>query len=388
MRPAVFQARLKPTSAVSDSSTLYPYYTALDLATIPFHTGSGGWGAQRAVVAPTAPTTTSTSNATSLAALQTAVAVAGRWVTCTAGFTGGSLNTVAAGVRISVAPGVLIDGELIVNQATTNLQIDGTALTAGAGGQIRFLGIGGGVSDDVIIGGLSITGDDTDDAHALQVFNGVRKCAIVNNRINAGASGYIGTGSDIVFAGNSINTGAGPGAGSLEAWGIRESGDGPIIVFQNDIRCARTPGNPAYHRVRTAPNADTQLIWVADNTFVDLSESRIYWVNTYSGHQPPLARAAGSWFLNNRVYGTGSGLSIDTGSGGPGSTGSGDNNASAVYSRVNGNTIYGTGFSAASIDIEGTGATDTDKTGNTFNATAAAPAWGAAGDPTGLDWEP
>jgi hypothetical protein len=287
---------------------------------------------------------------------------------------------------------VLIDGQLIVNQATARLQIDGTALTAGAGGQIRFLGIGGGVSDDVIIGGLSITGDDTDDAHALQVFNGVRKCAIVNNRINAGASGYIGTGSDIVFAGNSISTGAGQGTGSFEAWGIRESGDGPVIVYQNDIRSARTPGNQSYHRFRTAPNVDTMYVWVCDNTFVDLAESRIYWVNGYSGHQPVTARAAGAWFLNNRVYTNGSGLSVDTGSGGPGADGSNGgsafNSASAVYSRVNGNTFYGTGLSSADIDIEGTGATDTDKTDNTFNATASAPAWGAAGDPTGLDWEP
>jgi hypothetical protein len=121
---------------------------------------------------------------------------------------------------------------------------------------------------------------------------------------------------------------------------------------------------------------------------VDFSESRFWWINTYSGIQPALTRAAYAGFLNNTLYGTGSGLSVQSGAGGPGASDSSTDSASAACARVNGNTLYGTGFTVNDIDIAGTGLADGDKTGNTFSATAAAPAWGAAGDPTALDWTP
>jgi hypothetical protein len=389
--PAGAGSRLnvKGTRVVAGGGTdLYsPWYPALDLNTLPFQQSTGGWGAAQPVSKPNLPVTTTSTSVTSLAALQTACNLSGRVITITAGFVGGSVSGTCNDTDVIVNSGVVITSGLLFN-ASTRFRIRGPTPGTFSGGHVHELAFGGGAWTDLSVDGISITGDDSDGQHALIIFNGANRVAITNNRFNCGAACYIGVCTHIVFAGNSMNSGAGPGNGSLEAWGIREGGAGPIVVVNNDIRSARTPGNPAYHRFRTAPPDNNQLSYVAGNTFVDLSESRIWWINTYSGHQPALTSAAGAWFLTNQVYTTGSGLSIQSGAGGNGSSSSSDDNVSASYVRVNGNTIYGTGLSVSDIDIAGTGLVDGDKTSNTFNSTAAAPAWGAAGDPTALDWTP
>jgi hypothetical protein len=386
--PADAANKLIKGSRTAPTTDFYsPWYASFDLNTLPFQTASGCWGTPQPVSKPALPVVTTSASVTSLAQLVTACNLSGRTITITSGFVGGQVTGTCNDSDVIVNPGVVVTSELLFN-ASDRFRIRGTTPGSFSGGQIHFLHFGGGTWNDLSIDGIAITGPDSSGGHALQIHNGANRVAITNNRMNCGASCYIGTTTHTVIAGNSINSGAGPGAGSREAWGIRDGGAGPLVAVANDIRSARAPGDPAYHRFRTAPPTDTQVSYVGGNTFVDFSESRFWWINTYSGIQPALTRAAYAGFLNNQVYGTGTGLSIQSGAGGPGASDSSTDSASAACARVNGNTLYGTGFTVNDIDIAGTGGSDLDKTGNTFNPTAAAPAWGAAGDPTSLDWTP
>lgn len=387
--PADAAGKLKAKGTrVSASTDFYtPSYPTFDLNTLPFQQASGGWGSAQPLSKANLPSVSGSSSVTSLAQLITACNLGGRTITITSGFVGGQVTGTCNDSDVVVNAGVIVTSQLLFN-ASTRFRIRGQTPGTFSGGQVHMLAFGGGAWTDITVDGISVTGDDADGSHAMIIYNGANRVAITNNRFNCGAACYIGTTTHLFIAGNSMNSGAGPGAGSLEAWGIRDGGAGPIVVVNNDIRSARTLGNPAYHRFRTAPPDNNQVSYVAGNTMVDFSESRFWWINTYSGHQPALTRAAGAWFLNNQLYGTGSGLSVQSGAGGAGATASGDDISSATYVRVNGNTIRGTGFSVNDIDIAGTGLVDGDKTGNNFSATSGAPAWGAAGDPTALDWTP
>lgn len=372
----------------------YPWFPALDLSEIPFHVGSGPWGAQTPVQAPTAPTVAIDVTVSSLAALTAACNLGNRRITINGSFAGGQVTGTATDCDIIVLPAVTISGSLLFN-TSQRFRIRGETVGALSGGTVRTLAFGGGAGwTDVIVDGLNLMGNaqENNGAQVIINYDGITRMAIVNNRMNGGGCGYLGVTRHLVIAGNSFNTGAQSGVGvgeRIEAWSIRDGGAGPIVVAYNDIRSARqTAGQQSYHRFRTAPPDNNQLSWVAHNVLLDFAESRIWWINTYSGSAA--GRAAGAWFVKNYVYTNNGGLSIQSGAGGPGSTGSGDNISSASYVRVTENTVYGP-FTNSDIDIDGTGLVDGDKTtpANTFLPFAAAPSWTAypgigAGDPTSI----
>lgn len=357
----------------------YTPFPSLDKNTLPFHTASSATWTQTPLQEPAAPVAATPVNVTSLAALTTQCNLGGRIITITAGFTGGNVSGTCNDTYVIVNPGVYVGGQLVFNNVN-RFRIGGTTPGFFSGGTVRYLSFGGGsAATDVLVDGLGLTGPIA--GYCLYFYDTQTRVAAVNNRCNSGSNGFGGDGRHYVIAGNSINTGLYDNGGTWtcggshtggndEAWGVRDGGFHPLVVYANDIRGVR------FHRVRSAPNDSADLIYLANNTFVDLCESRIWWVNSASSSHTGVA--GGAWFLTNQVYTNLCCLSIDTASGGP-------VGVSAAYVRVNGNAIRGP-YTVTDITINGTGLIDGDKTGNSFSGAVAAPAWGAAGDPTGLDW--
>lgn len=354
---------------------LYPFYTALDLNEIPFHTASGDYGAQLAIQAPTAPTITSTSNAADCTALLGAVEVVGRQVTVTADFAGCELGPEAIeDVEIIVPSGRLLNG-LTIGNSFTGTTIDRLRVTKQSGdtigGQIQSFWIIGadGALNDIIIDGIQISAD----SGCAYDGTSLNRYAFLRNRIRAAVCGYGYGGRHGVFAGNSVEHDANDTIDTGD-WGFRQgAGDlaeGPYIFFQNDIRGAH------YAKIRTHPvatPATPTYTWVAENTFESLGGGESRFVDlTGTSSTVGYPKLDAGWMLNNVLWtnNDAGGVQMDVGE--------------VDYVRVQGNTINGT-----TTGLNSTGASDGVVSGNTYNADPGTPpAWGAAGDPTGIDYTP
>jgi hypothetical protein len=357
------------TSIVPPVTTdLYPWYTALDLLTIPHHAGSGAWGAQLEIQAPAAPVTTRNVNAANASQLETEMATPGSRITLTGNIAAFGVSFDVTDVDIIVPNGIVVDSSTWSSGGTkTRLRIrkaDGDTI----GGQLCGMDFTGGTVRDLIIDGLQHSGNPGGDGSCFFFGADTERVAIVNNRAKSNKCVFGYGGRHMVFAGNSIQHDA-DNTATTGDWGFRhaDSADtyGPYVYFQNDIR----GGTFAPLRFHTCPvNTTPYYVWIAENNFSSL-EGIFVEMQSIVGHEayPPLD---GAWILNNTAYMPGAFRMNMTEAG--------------VYTRINGNTIYGHTSGLTAGD-----AVDADTSGNTYNAVnPGAPAWGAAGDPTGIDLTP
>jgi hypothetical protein len=398
--------RLVVGSRGAGGTAPYTWYSALDLNTVPWYTASGAWGSQYTITAPTAPTAPTAVTVTTCAGLVSAMEAGGRTITVENGTTidcssgSNAIGPTVTDVDVIIQPGAVLKNILLgesfgSNQITINrVRFRGTTVGQHSGGQLHNLDIVGtgnvnSLANDIILDGIDITGGNSTDVTATNAVNlqiwGSR-LAVVYCRVAAGGEFYIGGLGDSVFAGNSILTAlTNPETVEDESWAIRVTAraTGAHILYQNDIRAA-TPGRTnVFHRYRIHPGPEgAGHFWAADNTLVDRVEARIFWVNADADS------SAHGWLESfitdgNRIYAGGTAMSYYS--------------ESALYVLHQNNVIRATfAVSDTSLVVCATincsdetppGLSPTVvKTGNTYPTNTADPAWGAQGDPSGLNW--
>lgn len=373
------------------ASDPYEWYPTLDLADIPFHNGSGGWGAQRAIVAPTAPTVSSFVNVDE-AYVNALVGpdrtnynpTSGTRFTLTGNVTGDwTIGGTITDIEIVIPSGISITGRLTISGTVNRLRIRGSTVGSHSGGTISH-GInvnGSGASNlfDIIFDGIKLGSTDNAFEYNIVQSDVVTRWAIVNCQLKAARSTFIGEAVDCVWAGNSMLAGvysSGQVVGGVDGgaqWGLRHGGRGPIVLFDNDIRGRR------FHRFRAATESQPQagmLIWVGSNTIVAEQEGKFTQTGILSGSTHWL----GSWCVNNNLHGYG-GIAFDW--------------ERSIYGRITGNNCFhdtlDAGYLAgreSATESYFTGlsiSSDHDyATGNTFNGWSRPSSWGGAGDPSGI----
>jgi hypothetical protein len=362
----------------------FAWYPALDLATIPFHTGSGSWGEQRTVVPAAAPVVSGTVDVATVDELTAALSTGGLTIRLTADIIGGT-NEIRTAFDFDIHDCDLdLNGHLLSNvvfggyfDATSGSRIrfrSGTEAVHGDGSRLHYVQFFGEWSD-VIMDSIDITGPghvNGGDSSALGVAGTMTRLNIVNSRIAAGCNGYLGTASDLIVAGCSVMTGLFPDPPSNdEAWGFRVAVEstGYHIFFRNDIRGNR------YHRIRSHPIGSSNYGWIVENTFVDRNESRILWVNSAAGNSGvDGGDLSGWWTLRNRTWATGGVPSWEC--------------IDGQYVRVEDNEFHSDTFTSDGVFVVvEPPATDVVVRGNTYGPLDPDPPWGGPGDPSGLDWQ-
>lgn len=352
-----------------------PLYSALDMATIPFHVAAGAYGAQLPFQTATPPTPTSESNASTMAELGAALAIAGRRVTITANLSGGDTSslTTPTDVTIVVPNGILLNAINLGGFGTTDwtrvrfTKADGDTI----GGQIHNLNFTGDTADDLIFDGLQFSSNHAaNPAIYPALVTGTNRLAVINNRVHCANSGFGYGATHTLVANNSMRCDANE-TDDAGDWGFRNNAKGPYIYVDNDIRSNR------FSKIRFHPAAGTGLYYAycARNVCVDRTEgATIDCFDTLASE--PYDPIDGFWMLDNDLYVDGMlyGHRMTRNGGG----------ATCNYARVNNNRVRGdTG------GLTDGGAADGDDSGNTYDAAPGSdPAWSAVGDPTGIDWTP
>lgn len=368
-------------------SSLYTWYPSLDKNTIPFHAAAGNWGAQSQIQEASGPTITSTANASTGAELATACYTPGTRVTLTADIDGAVLN----GGTIQDVEVVIPTGRKLLRTAfgnaggtrqITRLRLRGDTLGAFGGGQVHEVDFYGPI-DDLIVEGVNMSGPGGNNgAISVQKNAGgpCRRMAIHNVRANCGGYFLLANIDDVVIAGCSLLT-AQDTVSPVEAWGNRWSRDtlGNVIEYANDIRASTARGggaNNTYHRSRRHPNPGALYHWCTNNTFIDRVQSRIFLIDAAFGSGTGTLN--GAWFDSNLVIATYA----------SGANGRECHIKDATYGRITNNTFQSDQFTSTTQLTLGTPVTDGDKTtGNVFQSLPGSdPAWGAAGDPSAIDW--
>jgi hypothetical protein len=379
----------------------YIWFSALDLNTIPFHVAAGAWGSHRPIQEAAAPVTTSSGTAGTTTQFRDALLTPGTEVTLTDFITGVSVNTAGSVIRdidVIVPTGTGLLGSVGTGNAPSigrytgpsystieRLRFRGSTLGAFSGGQIHNLTISSDFSD-LIVEGLQLSGPEGTDNSAAIVITGDdlgrqgSRIAIHNNRANCGGGFYIGGTNDLIACNNSILTAQGT-TDPVDAWGFRQSGGGNHVFYGNDIRASTARGgttNNTYHRLRISPYSGSRYYWAKNNILVDRVQARILIIDAaFGGGSGTLE---GAWFEGNLVIGTYA----------AGSNGAELRITDATYGRIINNTIQSDIITSVANLTLGAPVTDGDKTtGNVFEALPGSdPAWGAVGDPSGIDWTP
>jgi hypothetical protein len=353
------------TSALADPSpggTLYPYYTALDMATIPsVYSTYNGIGAL-ALSYPAVPVTTTSASAANNTQFSTALQTGGGVITCTTTFTGGTYDFNILDCHVIINAGVVLRNPNFGNGGRT-----GARLRISGDGQLHQASFSGTWSD-VIIDVAMVTGPSTVNSHAIAINdNPITRLALIGFLGRSGQSFFIGDVYDGVMAGCSIQAGATPGTTGEPAWIYRSSNTGWMVAFQSELRTNR------FHPIRSHPNATTARNWTSQCVIVHLEESKAWTVDARMSSHTAVGSYAG--FIGNTVYAQTGTLNCSCPV----------NGGNVVdYGEVTGNTFNLTGASDSSIDLAA--CTTAVKSGNTYNPTTSAPAW--TRDPTSLNIAP
>lgn len=356
----------------------YRWYPSLDLARIPFHAAEGPWGPRAPIAAPAPPVTRRTVRVTSAAQFATEALVPGTRVIIDADYIG---PTVLFGdvtdLDIVVPPGRTVArlwiGRYNPPSTTRRVRVRGTTPGQHSGGLIGNLVFYSGPATDLIIDGVDLNGDDGQGGGLLlHLARSSERVAVVNIRGHGVGAAFLGVSDDIVFAGNRILSAARPGEvnGWPEGWGLRVGGD-RIVVYDNRIDGTR------YHRVRVHPEpGQQQYAWVANNTFVDPREARIFAAIDMSGRKP-VSHSTAVWALCNLAYAHSSCI--------PGSFEA----PHANYARVTSNTYFGSITEADLRHRQAWHGPGRDYlSGNRFAAWRSPPAWETPGDPATVPLPP
>jgi hypothetical protein len=350
-----------------------PLYGLLDMGSVPFHVADGAYGPRLPFQTAAQPVTTRNVTATTLNELQAALSIPGTRVTIAANILGGNVALQSAtDVEIVVPFGRLLRGVTFGTYGVTVWNrvrfIKAPADTIG--GQIHQFFLTGATANDLIVDGLQISGGDgVDPAIYPALTVGLNRAAFLRNRIVAANSAFGYGGTHILVAGNSVVHDANNTNDSGD-WGFRSNARGPHIYVNNDIRGSR------YAKIRFHPatGSGPYYVFAADNTLVDRVENRSIDIND-TGSSTGYPDVDGAWILGNRIYVNGTLFMLLSRNNGA---------ATARYVRINGNAVFG-----ASTGIGTGGAANGEAAGNEYAAAPGAdPPWGAAGDPTGIDWTP
>ena len=359
-----------PATGGIDPNPLYP---ALDMSTIPFHVASGPYGARLPFQTAATPAITRSVNASTLGELQAALSVPGTRVTITADILGGNVAlTSATDVEIVLPFGRLLRGVTFGTYGVTVWNRVRFVKASGntIGGQIHQFLLTGSTAADWIVDGLQISGGNGVDPAVYPALTvGFNRGAVLRNRIIGANAAFGYGGTHFLVAGNSVLHDANNTNNSGD-WGFRNNAKGPHIYVDNDIRGSRF----AKIRFHPAAGAGQYYIYAANNTLVDRVENRSMDFNDTES-SVPYQDINGAWILNNRFYVNGGLLML---------MGRNDGSPTANYVRANGNTVFG-----ATSGVNTGGAANGDASGNSYNAAPGGdPAWGAAGDPSGIDLTP
>lgn len=368
----------------------FTWYPTLDKALLPFHAGAGDWGPQSTIKEPAGPTTTSTGTAGTLAQLQDAVATPGTQVTLTddigpGSYTSGDITD----VDLIIPTGALLNNPSFgAGNVVTRFRIRGSTVGSYSGGQMHVCNMNFNVTgSDFIVDGVGCTGTEDFGALNIGAAAGFSRGAVVNCRIASGGFGIGSTISDLTVAGCSILTGlVWPWTTNDEAYGIRFYNEslGNLVAAYNDIRSNPGRGGASHARVRCHPNTGLDYVAVMWNYFVERVELHLFLCDAAAGGGTGKARCV--WWNENESITTHT--SSDAGADVPkiyGNTGDGYDTDRAY---IQNNDFASNGFLDDS-DIALTGELATTKSGNSYTTTIPSdPAWGAAGDPSGLNIAP
>lgn len=347
----------------------YRWYPALDLSRIPFHAGAGPWGPRARILAPEPPVTTRNVRVTSAAEMAAEARIPGTQITVGAQFIGPVVMAYdVTDLDIVVPPGhriaQLTVGRYAPASTTQRVRIRGTSPGTHSGGLVGSVFFGSATATDVILDGIDLNGDDGKGGNLmLQISRGAERVAIVNVRWNGVGPATIIRGNNVVIAGNRMMSGARSreSNGYPEGWGIRAIGR--IVVYDNRIDGTR------YHRVRIHPEAGPPLYaWVANNTFVDPHEARIF--SAFNASGATSYRYAGVWAVCNRIYAHSTCMppSFD--------------GIHADYAMLTSNAFFGSFKQETQQMLQSQQGPGRDYvTGNTYSAWQAPPAWQSPGDP-------
>jgi hypothetical protein len=375
----------------------YEWFASFDKNLFPPHSASGGWGVQRAIQVAAPPVTTDTGTAGTATQLQDACYTPGTAVTLTDVIAGVSIS----GANVTDVDVIIPEGTGIIStslatrpqlgrsaspfRTVRRMRFRGSTLGTFSGGQIHNLQVHGDVQD-LIFDGIALSGPDgTSGSNAvhLAVANSISpsRIAFHNVRAKCGGGFLLAVAGDITLANCSIMTADGT-ADPVDGWGLRLSANctGNQIIYGCDIRASTARGggaNNTYHRIRTHPNAGLYHIWAYNTTFIDRVQARIFLVDAAFGGGT--GTLDGAWFDNNLVIATYA----------SGANGRELNITDALYARITNNTFQSDQFTSTTHLTLGAPVTDGDKTtGNVFESLPGSdPAWGAAGDPSAIDWQ-
>ncbi len=280
----------------------YRWYPALDLSRIPFHAGSGEWGERYRIVAPQPPVIRRRITVNSARELAAAALVKGSEVTI-----GTSIDedTVLMGdvvdVDLVIPAGKhlrqLMVGRYTPPSITQRVRIRGTTPMSHSGGRIGSIMFLSADTQDVILDGVDLNGDDGQGGRGLLEFAfGANRVAVVNVRGNSVAWGGLhGNMQSFVMAGSNLLTGQRPrqANGFPEGWGMR--GGDHLAFFRNRFEGTR------YHLVRLHPTHALQYAWIAENTFIDPHEARILGIIGVES-TPAGALYEAVWAQCNQIY--------------------------------------------------------------------------------------
>jgi hypothetical protein len=355
----------------------YRWYPKLDLARIPFHHSDGPWGPRAPIKAPAPPVTHRSVRITSAPQLVAEAKVPGTQITIDADYIGHAvLFGNVSDIDIVVPPGRTISqlwvGSYNPRSTTQRVRIRGTTPGMHSGGRLGRIIFYSNPATDLIIDGVDLNGEDGEGGNLLLQFQmSAERVAVVNVRGHAVGPAHLGGGTDMVFAGNRIMSGARERQinGYPEGWGIRAGGR--IVVYDNRIEGTR------YHRVRVHPGEAKrpEYAWVANNTFVDRHEARIFDAQEVTGKRSHTY--AGVWVICNRVYAHSTCISPSFDAG------------HADYAKLTSNNFFGSFTAAARRQTQASHGPGRDYlSGNTVALWQAPPAWEAPGDPASVPLPP
>lgn len=369
-----------------NNSNQYVWYPALDLSTIPFHVAAGAYGIQVPIEAPAAPVITRTANAANATELKTEMGTPGTRVTVTANIVGGLVDPVAAtDIEVIIPNGILLDE--VVFGGTGNFGTNATAWTRvrftkasgdSIGGQIQQFRLIGASATDIVLDGLQISGNG-EPAIYPGTTAPLTRFAVVNNQINTSTACFGYGAIQMVVAGNSCNHNAVDGSGPLSSWGFRQGGGdsdslGPYVYYQNDIRGINY-FQLRFHNDGGISGSTPMYVWVSENILLDRTAGAMIGAGDLPGTtgDPDISAM---WYIGNFMYVNGSlsqtGLRSDL------------TNPITNYWRITGNDVHG-----VASGLSTWGASDSVNSGNTYTSDPGSdPAWGGAGNPTGINYNP
>jgi hypothetical protein len=348
----------------------YRWYPSLDLARIPFHTASGPWGPRARIAAPEPPVTQRDVQVASAFELAAQARIPGTRITVGAGYIGPVVIMAdVTDVDIVVPRGRTI-AQLTIGRynpasVTRRLRIRGTTPGTHSGGLVGWITIYSLPTTDIIIDGVDLNGANVGGGGSLlwHFPREIERVAVVNVRGHSVGAGSLQPGAtDMVIAGSRFITGARPPeiVGDGTAWGSR--GGNRIVIYDNRFDGRR------FHRVRVHQRpGPEQYAWVANNTFVDPHEARIFSAFSVSNSTAPYAAV---WAVCNQVYAHSTCMSPSFEA------------PDAAYAMLTGNAFFGsiTEDKQRAAQIRH-GAGRDYLSGNTFAPWRQPPAWTAPGDP-------